>query len=81
MSSATSTIPLPDAPRVLHLPNVTRARRVATFTLPDPVTATGKPLSPDEIVHLYPYVAGSGQDEFSTSVYLRVARDVDEILG
>ena len=72
---------LPDAPRVLHLPNVTRAGRVATFTLPDPVTATGKPLSPDEIVHLYPYVAGSGQDEFSTSVYLRVARDVDEILG
>ena len=60
---------------------VTRAGRVATFTLPDPVTATGKPLSPDEIVHLYPYVAGSGQDEFSTSVYLRVARDVDEILG
>ena len=72
---------LPDAPRVLHLPNVTRAGWVATFTLPDPVTATGKPLSPDEIVHLYPYVAGSGQDEFSTSVYLRVARDVDEILG
>ena len=72
---------LPDAPRVLHLPNVTRAGRVATFTLPDPVTATGKPLSPDEIVHLYPYMAGSGQDEFSTSVYLRVARDVDEILG
>ena len=60
---------------------VTRAGRVATFTLPDPVTATGKPLSPDEIVHLYPYMAGSGQDEFSTSVYLRVARDVDEILG
>ena len=60
---------------------VPRAGRVATFTLPDPVTATGKPLSPDEIVHLYPYVAGSGQDEFSTSVYLRVARDVDEILG
>ena len=72
---------LPDAPRVLHLPNVTRAGRVATFTLPDPVTATGKPLSPDEIVHLYPYMAGSGQDEFSTSVYLRVARDADEILG
>ena len=60
---------------------VTRAGRVATFTLPDPVTATGKPLSPDEIVHLYPYMAGSGQDEFSTSVYLRVARDADEILG
>lgn len=55
--------------------------RVATFTLPDPVTATGKPLSPDEIVHLYPYVASSGQDEFSTSVYLRVARDANEILG
>ncbi|MFR7876581.1 MAG: hypothetical protein ACLU4J_09445 [Butyricimonas paravirosa] len=72
---------LPDAPRVLHLPNVTRAGRVATFTLPDPVTATGKPLSPDEIVHLYPYVAGSGQDEFSTSVYLRVACDANEILG
>lgn len=72
---------LPDAPRVLHLPNVTRAGRVATFTLPDPVTATGKPLSPDEIVHLYPYVASSGQDEFSTSVYLRVARDANEILG
>ena len=72
---------LPDAPRVLHLPHVTRAGRVATFTLPDPVTATGKPLSPDEIVHLYPYMAGSGQDEFSTSVYLRVARDADEILG
>ena len=43
--------------------------------------ATGKPLSPDEIVHLYPYMAGSGQDEFSTSVYLRVARNADEILG
>ena len=34
---------LPDAPRVLHLPNVTRAGRVATFTLPDPVTASPSP--------------------------------------
>ena len=59
---------LPDAPRVLHLPAVTRAAGTATFTLPDPEGPGREPLSPDT-------------DEYTRSVYLRVPPGADDTLG
>lgn len=44
---------LPDAPRVLYLPAVTRGDGTATFTLPDPAGPGGEPLSPETVVHIY----------------------------
>ena len=72
---------LPDAPRVLRLPAVTRAAGTATFTLPDPAGPGGEPLDPGTVVHVYPFLAVPGTDEYSRSVYLRVPPDADEILG
>ena len=59
---------LPDAPRVLHLPAVTRAAGTATFTLSDPEGPGREPLSPDT-------------DEYTRSVYLRVPPGADDTLG
>ena len=65
-----------DAPRVLHLPAVTRAAGTATFTLPDPRGGPGRePLSQDTVVHIYPYLAGPDTDEYtvpSTCAFLPV---------
>ena len=72
---------LPDAPRVLHLPAVTRAAGTATFTLPDPEGPGREPLSPDTVVHIYPYLAGPDTDEYTRSVYLRVPPGADDTLG
>ena len=72
---------LPDAPRVLHLPAVTRAAGTATFTLPDPEGPGREPLSPDTVVHIYPYLAGPDTDEYTRSVYLRVPPSADDTLG
>lgn len=72
---------LPDAPRVLHLPAVTRAAGMATFTLPDPEGPGREPLDPGTVVHVYPYLASPGTGEFSRSVYLRVPPGADDTLG
>ena len=72
---------LPDAPCVLHLPAVTRAAGTATFTLPDPEGPGREPLSPDTVVHIYPYLAGPDTDEYTRSVYLRVPPGADDTLG
>ena len=71
---------LPDAPRVLHLPAVTRAAGTATFTLPDPEGPGREPLSPDTVVHIYPYLASPDTDEYTRSVYLRVPPGADDTL-
>ena len=72
---------LPDAPRVLHLPAVTRAAGTVTFTLPDPEGPGREPLSPETVVHIYPYLASPDTDEYTRSVYLRVPPGADDTLG
>ena len=72
---------LPDAPRVLHLPAVTRAAGTVTFTLPDPEGPGREPLSPETVVHIYPYLASPEKDEYTRSVYLRVPPGADDTLG
>ena len=72
---------LPDAPRVLYLPAVTRGDGTATFTLPDPAGPGGEPLSPETVVHIYPYFKCPDVEEYNRSIYLRVAPGAEEVLG
>lgn len=72
---------LPDAPRVLYLPAVTRGDGTATFTLPDPAGPGGEPLSPETVVHIYPYFKCPDVEEYTRSIYLRVAPGAEEVLG
>ena len=70
---------LPDAPRVLYLPAVTRGDGTATFTLPDPAGPGGEPLSPETVVHLYPYFKCPEVEEYSRSIYLRVEQGIYDL--
>ena len=65
----------------LHLPAVTRAAGTVTFTLPDPEGPGREPLSPETVVHIYPYLASPDTDEYTRSVYLRVPPGADDTLG
>ena len=60
---------------------VTRAAGTATFTLPDPEGPGREPLSPETVVHIYPYLASPETDEYTRSVYLRVPPGADDTLG
>ena len=66
---------------MLYLPAVTRGDGTATFTLPDPAGPGGEPLSPETVVHLYPYFKCPEVEEYSRSIYLRVPPGAEDILG
>lgn len=72
---------LPDAPRVLYLPAVTRGDGTATFTLTRSRGTGGEPLSPETVVHIYPYFKCPDVEEYTRSIYLRVAPGAEEVLG